>query len=90
MTCERRYTDAVVTDLHQITAGIEAERRRQYRAEMAQELGARVLDLRRTFADPTQYDQKHIVTTARLTMLSIFSQWLSELSPPVVCDDSSE
>lgn len=88
MTCTRHYTPTAIAEMQQIAANIEEERRRQYRAEMAQELGARVLDLRRTFADSTQYDQKHIVTTARLTMLSIFAQWLNELSPPVVCDSS--
>lgn len=88
MTCTRRYDTASVNLLQQAAANIEAERRRQYRAEMAQELGGRILQLRRTFSDKTQYDQHHTVTIARLTMLSIFSQWLDELSPPVVCDSN--
>ena len=33
MTCNRHYTPATVADLQQVAAGIEAERRRMYRAE---------------------------------------------------------
>ena len=33
MTCNRHYTPATVADLQQVAAGIEAERRRMYRAK---------------------------------------------------------
>lgn len=90
MTCERHYTTAAINALQQAAATIEAERRRQHWAEMAQELQKRVAQNRRTYADPTQYDQEHTVTVARLTMLSIFEQWINELSPPVVCDEDQK
>jgi hypothetical protein len=90
MTCERHYTPAAVADLQQIAASIEAERRRQHWAEMAQELQKRVAQNRRTLSDPARYDHEHTVTVARLTMLSIFEKWINELSPPVVCDEDQK
>ena len=88
MTCARHYTPAAVADLQQIAATIEAERRRQYRAEMAQELRQISQLYRETITDPALYDQDHWVVTARLSMLGRFAQWIDRLSPPVVCDSN--
>lgn len=87
MTCARHYDAATVNLLRQASDRIEEERRRQHRAEMAQELRGRVAQRRRTYADPTQYDQDHSVVIARLSLLWQFEQWITELSPPVVCDE---
>lgn len=72
MTCERHYTSAVIDALQEASANIEAERRRVYRAELAQELRERFAALRRS----------------GLVMMYVayVEAIVSELSPPVVCD----
>lgn len=74
MTCERHYTPAAVADLQQIAATIEAERRRMYRAEMAQELRERFAALRKS--------------GLIMMYVSDVEAAVSELSPPVVCDSN--
>lgn len=74
MICERHYTPAAVADLQQIAATIEAERRRMYRAEMAQELRERFAALRKS--------------GLIMMYVSDVEAAVSELSPPVVCDSN--
>lgn len=74
MTCTRHYTPAAVADLQQIAAGIEAERRRMYRAEMAQELRERFAALRKSGLIMMYVSDVEIV--------------IEQLSPPVVCDSN--
>lgn len=74
MTCTRHYTPAAVADLQQIAASIEAERRSQYRAEMAQELRERFAALRKSGLIMMYVSDVEIV--------------IEQLSPPVVCDSN--
>lgn len=82
MTCERHYTPASITALQQITASIEDERRRQYRAEMAQELKERIAKSKAAIS-PRDYAAAYYAVK-----YAEFSGWLDELSPPVVCDEA--
>jgi len=74
--CERRYDTTAVAALQQIAASVEAERRRQYRTELADELRRRLVARRKT--------------RATLIYISELEQWLKELSPVIVCDNPPE
>ena len=74
MTCSRHYTPAVINALQEASASIEAERRRMYRAEMAQELRERFAALREGGLISMYVSDVEIV--------------IEQLSPPVVCDSN--
>lgn len=84
MTCERRYDVTTVNLLQQAAATIEAERRRQYRAELADKLRALV---------DAQLPEGRYVGASRYTNgvvdgLLMVRSWIDELSPPIACDSS--
>lgn len=74
MTCDNHaiHTPATVNALQQAAANIEAERRRQYRAEFAQELRERFTAMRKSGL--VMMYVKDVVVV------------IDQLSPPVVCD----
>jgi len=71
--CERQYDMTAVAALQQAAANVEAERRRLYRDELAQELRQRLASRRKT--------------RAVLMYIEEFEQWLNELAPVVTCDN---
>ena len=83
MTCNRHYTPATVADLQQVAAGIEAERRRMYRAEMASEFRQKVLATIGWNNRPTTDEERGIRLGLQIALRKI-----DELSPPVVCDSN--
>lgn len=68
----RHYTATAVNALQQAAANIEAERRRQHRAEFAQELRDRFTAMRKSGL--VMMYVKDVVVV------------IDQLSPPVVCD----
>lgn len=84
MTCERHYTPTAIAEMQQIAAGIEAERRRQYRAEMAQELRGEIAQVQADWQGTTLYDYGVV------DGLEFIRKRLDELSPPVVCDEDEK
>lgn len=74
MTCSRHYTPDVINALQEASASIEAERRRQHWAEMAQELRERFATMRKS----------------GLVMMYVadVEAIVSELSPPITCDSN--
>lgn len=85
MTCSRHYTPAAAADLQQIAANIEAERRRKYRAEMAQEL-REALHLRISLFSALPEVLGFDYVTGLINGLIIVLRKIDELSPPTVCD----
>lgn len=83
MTCTRHYTPAAVADLQQIAASIEAERRRQYRAEMAQELREKLLATIAMSIKPANDEERGMQFGIKIALRKI-----NELSSPVVCDSN--
>ena len=84
MTCTRHYSPATVADLQQIAASIEAERRRQYRAEMAQEL--RVLFRERQ--GRVNYPGRGQMAQGIDAGLELAIDIIDTLAAPVVCDSN--
>lgn len=83
----RHYTAATVNALQQAAANIEAERRRQYRAEMAQALRAWILGETPTAANPNAWNGDDFWDGRHDAMVAIM-QKLNELSPPTMCDSN--
>ena len=83
MTCSRHYTPAVIAEMQRIAATIEAERRHQYRAEMAQELRERLGDELSGWGDS-------VFASGVYTGIRVAVEVIDELSPPVVCDSETK
>lgn len=81
MTCERRYTPAAIAEMQRIA---EDERRRKYRAEMAQEL--RVLFRERQ--GRVNYPGRGQMAQGIDAGLELAIDIIDTLSPPVVCDET--
>lgn len=79
----RHYTPATVNALQQAAAHIEAERRRQYRAEMAQELRGKLLATIGWNNRPTTDEERGIRLGLQIALRKI-----DELSPPTTCDSN--
>lgn len=86
MTCSRHYTPVVIADLQQIAASIEAERRRQYRAEMAQELREALHQRRALYKALPVTNFDYVAGVCNGLTVAVLA--VDELSAPVMCDSS--
>lgn len=87
MTCERHYTPTAIAEMQQITATVEAERWRQYRAEMVQELGKAFGEKVVSLLVSMEYGGD---TPTVVMGIVLARKILVELSPPVVCDNETK